>query len=314
MRAMYLPVNKWLMDSEQGSAPTPPNPYLPPLPAASEGKPKSGPVQPSLRTNPWLVFLLPLIVFMIVGVFEPSSPAEPGKRSSGWIHFEIEYRHYPLVYSMKILLTAGAIIFVLPGYRQVLCQSRMPSARFSEAQNQSRTAEDAGGANSSLELTFVVGILGTLAWIGLAFVQKEVMRRLGWSLDVGARSAFNPLVELASTPARAYGFLAIRFVGLVLVVPFVEEMFLRGFLMRFFVAPDWWQVPIGTVNRAAIIAATVIPVLMHPGEAIAAVVWFSAVTWLLIRTRNIWPCIIAHGVTNTLMGAYVVISGHWWLM
>jgi CAAX prenyl protease-like protein len=140
------------------------------------------------------------------------------------------------------------------------------------------------------------------------------MQRLGWSLEIGTRSAFNPLVELANTPAWAYGFLAIRFAGLVLVGPIIEEMFLRGFLMRFFVATDWWQVPFGTVNRAAIIAATVVPMLMHPGEILAAAVWFSAVTWLLISTRNIWPCIIAHGVTNMLMGAYVVISGQWWLM
>jgi hypothetical protein len=94
----------------------------------------------------------------------------------------------------------------------------------------------------------------------------------------------------------------------------VEEMFLRGFLMRFFVAPDWWRVPIGVVNKTAIFAGTLVPVLMHPREALAAAVWFSAVTWLLIRTRSIGPCIIAHSVTNLLMGVYVVATWQWWLM
>jgi CAAX prenyl protease-like protein len=133
-------------------------------------------------------------------------------------------------------------------------------------------------------------------------------------MEIGSRSAFNPLDELASSPLWAYCFLAVRFIGLVLIVPVMEEMFLRGFLMRFFVAADWWRVPIGIVNFAAVVAATVVPTLMHPQEALAAGAWFSAVTWLLIRSRRLWPCLVAHGVTNLLMGIYDVASGTWWLM
>jgi CAAX prenyl protease-like protein len=163
-------------------------------------------------------------------------------------------------------------------------------------------------------LALLVGISGAVAWIGLALVQKDVLQRLGWSMEIGARSAFNPFVELAGSPLWAYGFLAVRIFGLVLIVPVIEEMFLRGFLMRFFVAPDWWRVLLGTVNTAAVVAATLVPMLMHPAEIAAAAVWFSVVTWLLIRTRRLWPCIVAHSVTNLLMGVYVVASGQWWLM
>jgi hypothetical protein len=53
---------------------------------------------------------------------------------------------------------------------------------------------------------------------------------------------------------------------------------------------------------------------MHPQEALAAAVWFSAITWLMLRTRNIWDCVAAHAVTNLLLGLYVVVTGNWWLM
>ena len=128
------------------------------------------------------------------------------------------------------------------------------------------------------------------------------------------RSAYNPLKELADRPAVAWGFLAVRFVGLALVVPIIEEFFLRGFLMRFVMVRDWWKVPFGEVNTTAVVLGTVVPMLMHPAELLAAAVWFSMVTWLMVKTRNIWDCVAAHMITNLLLGIYVVASGDWHLM
>jgi CAAX prenyl protease-like protein len=116
-------------------------------------------------------------------------------------------------------------------------------------------------------------------------------------------------------PAWAYVFLLIRFTGLVLIVPIMEEFFLRGFVLRFIIDPDdWFKVPFGTATNFVVLAGTAVPLLMHPGEVLASIVWFSGITWLMIRTRNIWDCIAAHAVTNLLMGLWVVFSGQWWLM
>ena len=57
-----------------------------------------------------------------------------------------------------------------------------------------------------------------------------------------------------------------RFFGLVAVVPLIEEFFLRGFVMRFVVERDWWDVPFGKVNRLAIVLGTAVPMLMHPAN------------------------------------------------
>jgi CAAX prenyl protease-like protein len=105
----------------------------------------------------------------------------------------------------------------------------------------------------------------------------------------------------------------VRFLGLALVVPIIEEFFLRGMVMRFVIRDAWWEVPFGQVTPLAVVVGTAVPMLMHPGELLAAFVWFSLVTWLMIRTRNIWDCVAAHAVTNLLLGVYVVTQEQWQL-
>jgi CAAX prenyl protease-like protein len=245
------------------------------------------------RKNPWLVCLLPMAVFMLVGSLEPTPQAAAEAASTSWLGLGIEYRHYPLLYAVKIALTVAAVAFVWPGYRQY--------------------------ARRVSWLGLLVGALGAAAWIGLAIWQRGWMPELaeqtgiGWLKSLGQRSAFNPMHEIEQ-PALAYAFLAVRLFGLALVVPVIEEFFLRGFVMRFVMGERWWEVPFGTVSRMAVVAGTLVPVLMHPQEALAALVWFSAVTWLMTRTRSIWDCVLAHAVTNLLLGVYVIASGHWWLM
>jgi hypothetical protein len=34
----------------------------------------------------------------------------------------------------------------------------------------------------------------------------------------------------------------------------------------------------------------------------------------MVKTRNIWDCVVAHAVTNLLLGVYVVHWGRWHLM
>jgi membrane protease YdiL (CAAX protease family) len=204
----------------------------------------------------------------------------------------IRYAHYPYVYTAKIALTIAAMIYVLPGYRQFPFRISL--------------------------LAIGVGVVGGVLWIAICNLRLEdyVVEWLGPKsrvvslLGLGERSAYNPLDQLAATPAWAYTFLAIRFLGLVLIVPVIEEFFLRGFLMRYVMNPSWWEVPFGEANRAAILLGTLFPVLYHP-EKLAALVWFSLVTWLMLRTRNIWDCVAAHAITNAMLGIWVVSQGEW---
>jgi membrane protease YdiL (CAAX protease family) len=284
-----------------------------------------------LSRYPWVTFVLPMAVFMLLTTFEPTPPhnfdpdaaenitelrtqldrAEKLEAKAGGLLPTFSYQQYPWIYSAKIVLVILTMVAVLPGYRTFPWRVSF--------------------------LSIVVGVVGVLLWIVLCHLRLEpkiigpVDRFLGGliyesepeqdpsigligMLGTGERSAYNPLLYLSDQPALAWLFLAIRFVGLALVVPVIEEFFLRGFLMRFAVNEKWWQVPFGAVTRAALIVGTAVPILMHPGELFAAFVWFSLVSWLMVRTKSIWDCVVAHGVTNFLLGVYVVMFDQWQLM
>jgi CAAX prenyl protease-like protein len=244
-----------------------------------------------LARHHWVTFLLPFLVFMLAGALEPT----PEKLGGQAIGLAIPYAYYPWVYAAKIALTLAAIAVVWPGYRQFPFRLT--------------------------PLAIIVGAVGGALWVGLCLLDWEHLYLLpflnrfglGWLVGAGARSAFNPFEQFAGHLVWAWAFLAVRFFGLVAVVPLIEEFFLRGFVMRFVVERDWWNVPFGKVNRLAVVLGTVLPMLSHP-ELLAALVWFSLITWLMLRTRNIWDCVAAHAITNLILGIYVVCSGNWRLM
>jgi CAAX prenyl protease-like protein len=220
---------------------------------------------------------------------DAAHPASPDEEEH---HAKIPYDAYPLVYTLKIITTVIAMVLVIPGY--LAFRPRVSA------------------------LAILVGVVGIVVWIGICKLQLEqrVLAPMGlaWLVGEGARPGFNPLAELQHDPRWAYGFLAIRLFGLAIVVPIIEEFFLRGFLMRYVMDVDWFKIPFGKVDRLALITGTAFPMLMHPGELFAAMAWFSMVTWLMLRTRNIWDCVAAHAVTNALLGAYVLAKGEWQFM
>ncbi len=237
---------------------------------------------------PYLVFLLPFVVFMIGTSLEPT-PDRPGGADIG---LAIPYDYYPWIYTLKIAATMIAVAWVLPAYRSFPFRLSIWS--------------------------WIVGFVGVFVWIGLVklHLEQTVLGSLGLGklVDMGARSGYNPFDALSEHPGGAWTFWGIRLFGLAVVVPFIEEAFLRGFLMRFFVERDWWKVPFGKVNTAAILAGVIAPVLLHPAEMVAAAVWFSMVTWLMVKTKNFWDCVVAHAVTNFLLGMYAWNSGEWYFL
>ena len=109
-------------------------------------------------------------------------------------------------------------------------------------------------------------------------------------------------------------YLVLRGLGLVVVVPIVEELFLRGFLLRFVIREQFWTVPFGSLTLASAATCACYAVGSHPAEAAAAVVWFAAMTGIAYATRKPIDCILAHAATNLALGAYVLATGNWWLL
>jgi len=154
----------------------------------------------------------------------------------------------------------------------------------------------------------LLGLALVVPWVVLASLQRDA----GWG-GIG-RTGFDPWVHFGPDSPWAAGFLAVRWVGLVALAPLVEELFLRGFLMRFVVREEFWTVPFGLLTPAAAGACGIYAAASHPGEAVAAVGWFAIVSGIAAATRKPIDCILAHAATNLALGAYVLATGAWWLM
>jgi hypothetical protein len=105
---------------------------------------------------------------------------------------------------------------------------------------------------------------------------------------------------------------ALRFVRLVIIVPLVEEIFWRGFLLRYVIRPDFQQVPFGTFTWPSFWIVTAGFCLEHQTAdwpaAIAAGALYNLVAY---RTRSLSACVLAHAITNALLGWYVLRTGQW---
>lgn len=157
-------------------------------------------------------------------------------------------------------------------------------------------------------LGWIVGGLGVCLWIGLCTLGLE--RPLLDMLGLPQRPGFDPYLYFPQT-VPFLTFLFFRFTLLCLIVPLCEELFLRGWLVRYVENPNWETVSLSSIGWRGCLAVVVYAVLTHPAEAIAAAAWFSLVSWLMIKTGKFWNCVLAHAVTNLLLGIYVMWSEEW---
>jgi CAAX prenyl protease-like protein len=158
----------------------------------------------------------------------------------------------------------------------------------------------------------VVGVVGIVLWIALSrlHLEQHVTSWFPAWMQPAARTAYDPLTQLGG--AQAWLFIAIRMVGLAVAVPLAEELFWRGFLLRWLIDPDWQQVPIGRFTPMSCLLVTIFFAAVHP-EWLAAALYCLLINGLLYRTKDLWQCVVAHAVSNLLLGIYVVAFREWWL-
>jgi CAAX prenyl protease-like protein len=122
---------------------------------------------------------------------------------------------------------------------------------------------------------------------------------------------FNP--ELFSgQPAAYWTTIVLRFLRLVVIVPLVEEIFWRGFLLRYFINEKFYAVPIGAFSWLSFVAVTVGFGLSHSrADWIAALITGALYNCVAYRTKSLASCILAHAITNLLLGLWIMKTGQW---
>jgi CAAX prenyl protease-like protein len=104
--------------------------------------------------------------------------------------------------------------------------------------------------------------------------------------------------------------IAVRVVGVAILVPIMEELFWRSFLMRWIDNPDFMSVRPDAVSWKAIALSSVVFGLEHH-LWLAGIVAGILFALLFRRTGSLWAVVLAHAVTNGLLEAWVVRTGNW---
>lgn len=120
--------------------------------------------------------------------------------------------------------------------------------------------------------------------------------------------------SLAFSPEEAgWGLTLAKLAGSAVVIAVIEEFFFRGFFYRWLRKGAFWTVPLTAFDAQAFWTVVAVFGLEHDR-------WFAGMLagavygWLAVRTGDVWAAAVAHGVTNLLLGVYVIVSrqyGFW---
>jgi CAAX prenyl protease-like protein len=146
-------------------------------------------------------------------------------------------------------------------------------------------------------LAVVVGLVVYGLWV-----------RMDWPWATQGRpGGYNPML---AGDHMGKVLVAVRLLGAVIVVPVMEELFWRSFLLRYLISPRFETVPLGTFTVFSFLATLVLFGLEHH-LWLAGMTAGAAYTLLLYGTRRLWPSIIAHAVTNLALGIHVLFTQEW---
>ena len=182
------------------------------------------------------------------------------------------------VYGISVLLVGGLLAGFWRDYGELVRQT--------------------GPSAGECLLSVAAGLVVCVLWINL----DATWMRIG-----EATASFVP------TDAQGqllWPLIAVRWIGATLLVPVMEELFWRSFLMRWIQSPQFEAVPPRRVGIKAIVLSTFVFVLAHPlwmAATIAGLVYAG----LYVYTGRLWVPVIAHAVTNGALGIWVVRTQQW---
>ncbi len=182
------------------------------------------------------------------------------------------------LYPVKALSVAFLLVFLRNSYQEIRLRD---IAKFKETL-----------------ISISVGLLVFILWIHMEFA----------SAVIGTPQGFNP--NLLSGNLTIAAMTAARLFGAVLVVPVMEELFWRSFLIRYIINPDFSKVPIGLFTWFSFLLTVLLFGLEH-NLFLAGMMAGTLYNLLLYRTKSLAHCILAHAVTNLSLGIYVLYTGNW---
>ncbi|MGZ4992151.1 MAG: exosortase E/protease, VPEID-CTERM system [Methylobacter sp.] len=116
------------------------------------------------------------------------------------------------------------------------------------------------------------------------------------------------LAELTNGTATVW--LVFRALGSVIMMPFVEELAFRGYLIRKLIAKDFENVPLGQFSWFSFVFTSVFFGLMHE-RWLAGTLAGMGYALALYRQRQLGDAVVAHMTTNALIAVFVLAQARW---
>jgi uncharacterized protein len=183
------------------------------------------------------------------------------------------------LYPLKTFSVAVVLLLVLPRCREISLR---------DLANIGRTT-----------VSIVVGLILFILWINM-----------DWQFGTfGKPQGFNP--TLIQDDFIRFAMTMVRVAGAVIVVPVMEEIFWRSFLVRYIIDQDFTKVPIGRFTWPSFLISMALFGMEH-NLFLAGMMAGVAYNLLLYYSKSISQCIVAHAVTNLALGIYVISTGKWY--
>jgi len=162
---------------------------------------------------------------------------------------------------------------------------------------------------TELEFKELLSFPTTLAISGVGLLVFVLWINMEWTIGSSSTpQGFNPMTFPEGAIRNSMIFF--RIAGAVLVVPLMEELFWRSFLIRYITDSDFESVPIGTFTWASFLLTVVLFGAEH-NFIYAGMMAGAAYNLILYKTRSLAQCVLAHAVTNLALAIYVIATGKW---
>lgn len=146
-------------------------------------------------------------------------------------------------------------------------------------------------------LGVAIGIAVFIAWIAIDQDWAVLSRSTGYR-PLWADGSVDRVQALA------------RLAGFALVVPVMEELFWRSLVLRWIGRHDFQSLAPQKVGWRAFLITTALFAVEHD-RWFAGAIAGAAYNWLYMRSGNLWVPIVAHVVTNGVLGLWVLQTGRW---
>jgi CAAX prenyl protease-like protein len=109
--------------------------------------------------------------------------------------------------------------------------------------------------------------------------------------------------------------LVLRTLRAVVIVPIIEELFWRAWMLRWMINPDFQKVPLGAYTPLSFWLVAVLFASEHGSYWEVGLIAGVIYNWWMIRCKSVGDLILTHAVTNACLSAYVIFAGKWeyWL-